>query len=66
MNEYSTMENVLQVHSNDSEHFLAESIVGLDTAQYKHVESIKSTGLLPSILDNVTEVTCSPRFSLRK
>jgi hypothetical protein len=67
MSEYSTMEHVLHLHGNHSEHLLLDSSYENDTATYTHVENLKiSLSKLPFTLGNATHVKCSPRFSLRK
>jgi hypothetical protein len=67
MTEYSTIEHVLQIHSNHSEHFSIKSIDGSEIPTYKHVEYFKaSASMIPSVLGNVTDVICSPKYSLSK
>jgi hypothetical protein len=67
MNEYSTIEHVLQVHDNHSEHLSINSNDGHGIPVYKHVEHIKaSASMIPVAFINVTDVHCSPKFSLRK
>jgi hypothetical protein len=65
MNEYSTIEHVLQVHDNHSEHLSINSNDGHGIPVYKHVEHIKaSASMIPVAFINVTDVHCSPKFSL--
>jgi hypothetical protein len=67
MNEYSTIEHVLQIHDNHSEQFSINSDDGNDMPTYRHVEHIKtSASMIPFSLMNATDVSCSPKFSLRK
>jgi len=67
MSEYSTMEHVLHIHNNHSEHLPIETYDEYDSPIYTHVEHIKTNVLiLPFIIGNATNVKCSPRFSLRK
>jgi hypothetical protein len=67
MSEYSTMEHVLQIHDNHSEQFSINSDDGNDMPTYRHVEHIKtSASMIPFSLMNATDVSCSPKFSLRK
>jgi len=67
MNEYSTKEHILQIHDNHSEHLSINPNDGNGVSTYKHVEHIKaSASMLPFTLINTTDVSCSPKFSLRK
>jgi hypothetical protein len=67
MSEYSTMEHVLHIHNNHSEHFPVEPYDEYDSPIYTHVERLKSSALiLPYTIGNLTNVKCSPKFSFRK
>lgn len=67
MSEYSTEEHFLQVHDNHSEPLAMNYYEVNDLPSYKHVENIKaSASIVPFALMNATDVTCSPKFSLRK
>ncbi|UJR33860.1 hypothetical protein I4U23_021281 [Adineta vaga] len=64
MSEYSTVEHVLQVPSNQSEQFPIKDI-DINNVPYKHVDHIKTGSITDYILSNETHVSCSPRFSFR-
>jgi hypothetical protein len=65
MSEYSTMEHVLHIHNNHSEHFVVDD--EYDSPVYTHVERMKPSALiLPYTIGNLTNVKCSPKFSFRK
>lgn len=67
MSEYSTFEHILQLHGNHSVEFSLDDAEETNSPLYTHVESLASNQLhLPFILGNLTEVKCSPKFSLRK
>jgi hypothetical protein len=66
MSEYSTMEHVLQIHDNHSEHYSIKSTDENQIASYKHVEHMKTSLEMPFTISNLTKVHCSPKFSLRK
>lgn len=64
MSEYSTVEHILQVHESHSEQLAISSNDGHVIPAYRHVEYIKSD--VPFEEKNATQVSCSPKFSLRK
>jgi hypothetical protein len=67
MSEYSTKEHILFIHQNHSEHLSMETDDEYNSPIYIHVESIKTNVLiLPFTIGNITNVKCSPRFSLRR
>ena len=67
MSEYSTLEHILHLHNNHSQQFAIELSDGYESPAYTHVETLQGSVLtLPFTLGNVTQVKCSPRFSLRK
>ena len=62
--EYSTIEHFLQIHENHSEHFSIKQTDVYETPIYRHVENLKTSGaMIPSVLGNATDVSCSPKFS---
>jgi hypothetical protein len=62
--EHSTIEHFLQIHDNHSEHFSMKPNDGYEIPVYRHVENIKaSAAMIPSVLGNATDVSCSPKFS---
>ncbi|CAF1217425.1 unnamed protein product [Adineta steineri] len=67
MSEYSTKEHMLQLHNNHSQHLLFDaSSDEYELPAYTHVENIKtSISDLPFTLGNITNVKCSPQFSLQ-
>ena len=67
MSEYSTIEHVLQLHNNHSDQFTLGTYQEGESPVYTDVESMKaSVDKLPFTMGNLTNVKCSPRFSLRK
>ena len=67
MSEYSTMEHILRIHDNHSQHLAIDLNDDTKLATYRHVEHMKTNGAASSyILGNVTRVNCSPKYSLRK
>jgi hypothetical protein len=66
MIEYSTMEHVLQIHDNHSEHLSINSSDENGATYYKPVEHIKTNLEIPFTISNLTKVHCSPKFSLSK
>jgi hypothetical protein len=67
MSEYSTIEHILRIHNNHSEHLPIENDSEHNFPVYTHVENIKTSLLiLPFTIGNATKVKCSPKFSLRK
>jgi len=66
MKEYSTIEHVLQIHDNHSEHLSINSSDENGITYYKPVEHMKPSFEIPFTASNVTEVHCSPKFNLGK
>ena len=68
MREYSTMEHVLHLHNNHTKYLQIDNLNSFDLPDYAHVEHLKGAALvvLPFTIGNITNVKCSPRFSLRK
>ncbi|UJR13460.1 hypothetical protein I4U23_000474 [Adineta vaga] len=65
MSEYSTVEHVLQLHSNHSDKLSFETSHTDQSIVYTHVEHINTNvDRLPFAVVNITDVKCSPRFSL--
>lgn len=67
MTEFSTTEHVFQIHHNHSERLSIKHSDEDGPVAYKHVEHFKKTDATSSfIVGNLTDVSCSPKFNLRK
>jgi hypothetical protein len=67
MSEYSTMEHVLYIHNNHSEHLSAATYDEYGSPVYIHGEYLPpSAVILPFTLGNLTNVKCSPKINIRK